>query len=547
MFRALGPADEPIQVGEDPFSITAARWRLATPSAAVAFLGWLLAARREAPTPPPSVLPVPVVPRVARATAPRSSCRLLAISNRLPDLRAPAELGESESETHLEERQRNVGGLVSALEPVLASRGGLWLGWSGRTTPEAEPSAPEVAEDLRPPLAWIDLPASWPEKYYGGFCNRVLWPLFHSMPSRVRFADDEWAAYEKANDAFAAAATALVDPDTAVWVHDYHALLVAQALRRRGHRGPIGLFLHIPFPCIDLLSMIPWAPHLLDAMLDFDLLAFHTRSFLDNFRRCVGALSPAHVGDDAIEHRGRRIRLDVLPIGILPEGFQEPPEPGMAEELSALLQGIAPSRLIIGVDRLDYTKGIPERLQAFGRLFELFPEWKGKVSLVQISVPSRADIPEYAEQRALVENVVGRVNGEYGEARWVPIRYLYRSYGRNHLSQLYRAADVGYVTPLRDGMNLVAKEYVAAQDPENPGVLLLSRFAGAAVELEDAILTNPYHLDGMARDLDRALRMPLEERRERHAKLHGVISRTTAVSWAEDFLRTLEACRAPTA
>ena len=185
-------------------------------------------------------------------------------------------------------------------------------------------------------------------------------------------------------------------------------------------------------------------------------------------------------------------------------------------------------------------------MRAFGRLLELFPEWRGKVSLIQVSVPSRADIPDYAEQRALVENVVGRINGEYGEASWVPIRYLYRSYDRNQLSQLYRAADVGYVTPLRDGMNLVAKEYVAAQDPEDPGALVLSRFAGTAIELSDAILTNPYHLDGMARDLDHALRMPLEERRERHAKLHATISRTTAVSWAEDFLRTLDACRAET-
>ena len=194
---------------------------------------------------------------------------------------------------------------------------------------------------------------------------------------------------------------------------------------------------------------------------------------------------------------------------------------------------------MLGVDRLDYTKGIPERLVAFGRLLELFPEWRGKVSLIQISVPSRADVPEYAEQRANIEGIVGRVNGEFGEAHWVPIRYLYRGYSRPHLSQLYRAARVGYVTPLRDGMNLVAKEYVAAQDPEDPGVLVLSQFAGAAAEMKDAILTNPYWADGMARDLDRALRMPLDERKMRHARSLAIVERTTAQSWAASFLDAL--------
>jgi trehalose 6-phosphate synthase len=547
MFRALAPRDESIQVGGDPYVATAARWTLPDPAATVAFLAWILEARRERPTPPLLVAPARVAPRSARVTAPTTPFRLLAISNRLPDLRQAGEADEADRERRasVDERRRKVGGLVSALEPVLAARGGLWLGWSGRSIPESSPGAPEIADDLRPPLAWIDLPAAFSDKYYAGFCNGALWPLFHSMPSRARFADDEWEAYEAANEAFAGAAAELVGPDAAVWVHDYHALLVGRALRRRGHRGPLGLFLHIPFPCIDLFSTIPWAAQLLDGMLDFDLVAFHTPSYVENFRRSAGALTAAHAADDAIELRGRRIRLAALPLGIVPEGFQEPPEPGMAEELSALLQAIAPSRLVIGVDRLDYTKGIPERLRAFGRLLEMFPEWRTKVSLVQISVPSRADIPDYAEQRALVENVVGRVNGQHGEASWVPIRYLYRSYGRNHLSQLYRAADVGYVTPLRDGMNLVAKEFVAAQDPENPGALVLSRFAGTAVELKDAILTNPYHLDGMAKDLDRALRMPLGERRERHTRLHAAISRTTALTWAEEFLRMLEACRCP--
>jgi alpha,alpha-trehalose-phosphate synthase [UDP-forming]/trehalose-phosphatase len=534
MFRALGAGDEAIQVGSDVARATAASWRLDGPEATGAFLRWILAARAESKTPPPEVLPVPVVrrPRVAAAPSPH---RLLAISNRLPDLRV--------FEDPTDRRKQGVGGLVSALEPVLGARGGLWLGWSGRTALGDEPGPPQIVEGTSPPLAWMDFPQGWAERYYNGFCNRSLWPLFHSFPSRVRFVDAEWEAYEAVNEAFADAAVGLVDADATIWVHDFHMLLLAGALRRRGHRGPIGLFLHVPFPGPDMFSMIPWADRLLDELLQFDLIGLHTRWHVENLRHCVGALTPARLGDDVIEHRGRRIRVDAFPIGIMPEGFQEPPEPAMAEEIGALIQATSPGRLVLGVDRLDYTKGILERLRAFARLCVMFPEWRGKASCVQISVPSRADVPDYAEQRAQIENAVGRINGELGEASWVPVRYLYRSYPRNELSQLYRAADVGYVTPLRDGMNLVAKEYVAAQDPQNPGVLLLSRFAGAAFELSDAVLTNPWHADGMARDLDRALRMPLEERRERHAKLLAAVMRTTAVTWAEDFLRALEACR----
>ncbi len=528
MFRVLSPVDEGVLVGPRAHASTLARWALPGPDAVLAFLGWILAARRGDAPGRSAMLPQ-AIRREPRADPP--SHRLLAISNRLPDLRSPTAPDAT--------RRRNVGGLVSALEPVLAARRGLWLGWSGRTVAADTAGPVEIDDASTPPLAWVDLPEAWYELYYNGFCNRSLWPLFHTFPSRVRFVDEEWDCYVRVNHAFATAARTLVVPDVPVWVHDYHLLLVAGALRRSGHRGPIGLFLHVPFPGIDLFSMLPWAATILDEMLQFDLLGFHTLHDVDNFHQCVRALFPASIDGDGIRHRDRRVRADVFPIGIVPEGFQEPPEPRAAEEIAALLQSIAPSRLLLGVDRLDYTKGIPERVYAFGRLLELFPDWRGQVSLVQISVPSRADVPEYAEQRALIEAAVGRVNGELGEAHWTPIRYLYRAYGRNQLAQLYRAADVGYVTPLRDGMNLVAKEYVAAQDPDAPGVLLLSRFAGAAAELEGAVLTNPYHCDGMARDLDQALRMPAAERRERHRRLYATIAGSTAVSWAEGFLAAL--------
>src|SRR5262245_22048122 len=312
LFRALSPADESVHVGNDERRASAARWELSDPDAARAFLGWVLQVRRDVPTPPPASLPVPLKPIPASAP-PRSSRMLLAISNRLPDLRAPISPEDA--------RRRNVGGLVSALEPVLVRRGGLWLGWSGRTTEDDAPGPTELLAEASPPLAWIDFPRTWLEKYYNGFCNQNLWPLFHSFPARARFSDEEWASYVAANDAFAAAAAELVGPATSVWVHDYHLLLVARALRARGHRGPIGLFLHIPFPPLDLFATMPWADQILDAMLEFDLLAFHTPGYVQNFRHCIDVMSPARLGDDAVEHRTRRIRIEALPIGIMPEGF----------------------------------------------------------------------------------------------------------------------------------------------------------------------------------------------------------------------------------
>jgi trehalose 6-phosphate synthase len=536
MFRALGSADEPVLVGGQQGRGTSARWKLLGSSCCLSFLQWIVAVRREGPNPEPSVLPAPVTAKPGTGEKKISGYQLLAISNRLPHLRSAA-AGAAE------DRKKSVGGLVSALEPALAQRKGIWLGWNGHFVSGSESGFVMIDDESKPALAWIDLPKEWHAKYYNGLSNRSLWPLFHSFPGHVRFALEEWECYEKVNDAFAAAALDLVGPETPIWVHDYHLLLLASALRKKGHRGPIGLFLHIPFPGADMFSLFPWAGRLLDAMLDFDLLGFHTQGYVDNFRQCVGALSPAKVADDVVLHRGRRTRIRDFPIGIIPEDFRQPEASELAEEITAVLSPFSRSRKLLGVDRLDYTKGIPERLLAFGRMLELFPEWRSKVSFLQVSVPSREDVPEYVEQRSRVENIVGRINGEFGEANWVPIRYVYRSYTREQLSLLYRSADVGCATPLRDGMNLVAKEYVAAQNPENPGVLVLSSFAGAARELTDAVLTNPWYVDGMARDLDRALRMPLDERKNRHSRLLAAVSRTTALSWAEDFIATLEACR----
>lgn len=535
MFRAVGATDESIVVRTAERRRTAARWELDDSNEVRSVLRWLHGVR-AGQTPLPVVLP-----REVHQPAPSSvaaSHDLLVVSNRLPDLR------------HVEgddgERKRSVGGLVSALEPALRSRGGMWLGWSGKTVSSSEPITTGVAEQDESSgvqLAWVDYTESWYRNYYAGFCNGTLWPLFHSFPTRVEMSDAGWSAYREVHEAFADLAAPHTSSRATIWAHDYHLLLFAHVMRQRGHTGPMGHFLHIPFPSLDMFAMLPWAAQLMDALLDFDLLGFHTPQHVANFLSCASALLPAKVSDDVVKHRGRETHVAAMPIGIVPDAFQESPEPAVVEEIEGMMRSLGEAKLVLGVDRLDYTKGIPERLQAFGRMLEMFPEWRGKVSLVQISVPSRADVPLYGEQRATIESIVGRLNGEYGEAAWVPVRYLYRSYGKQQLAQLYRSAAVGYVTPLRDGMNLVAKEYVAAQDPEDPGVLLLSQFAGAAVEMQDAVLTNPYHIDGMARDLDRALRMQRDERKARHTKLLATVQRSNAVTWAESFLDALAACR----
>lgn len=535
MFRVMGGNDEPVVVRTAEKRRTAARWELESSDDVRSTLRWIHGVR-SGHTPLPIVLPREIEQPIPESIS--ASHDLLVVSNRLPELRSAGDQGD---------RKRNVGGLISALEPALKTRKGMWLGWSGKTVAASDEITTGVFGEDDPEatvkLAWVDYKEHWYRHYYSGFSNGTLWPLFHSFPSRVAISDDGWAAYKEVHEAFAEVAAQLTSRTATIWAHDYHLLLFARAMRQRGHTGPIGHFLHIPFPSFDMFSMLPWAAEVMDALLDFDLLGFHTPQHVQNFLACVQALLPATISDDVVRHRGRETHVTAMPIGIIPEAFQEASEPAIVEEIEGLMRILGTTKLVLGVDRLDYTKGIPERLLAFGRMLEMFPEWRGKVSLIQISVPSRADVPLYAEQRATVESIVGRLNGELGEATWLPVRYLYRSYGREQLSQLYRAAAVGYVTPLRDGMNLVAKEYVAAQNSEDPGVLLLSKFAGAAVEMHDAVLTNPYHIDGMARDLDRSLRMQLDERKSRHAKLLATVERSNAVTWAEGFLDALAACR----
>jgi alpha,alpha-trehalose-phosphate synthase [UDP-forming]/trehalose-phosphatase len=527
MFQAVQARD--VAVGVAPGRrATHADVAVADVAGVRAFLRWLIAHRtQQHPSDRPSTAPPMSLPVQLRADQLTTGAKLVVVSNRLPNPPATAEA-----------RKREAGGLVSALEPALIQHGGVWLGWSGH---EREPGLDVIIEpDAQPVRASFHYPPGWREKFYAGLCNGSLWPLLHGFPTRLRYRDDDWRVYEAANRAYAVAARELAAPDASIWLHDYHLLLAGRELREIGHRGPIGLFLHVPFPPRDVFETLPWAGDLLAGMLDCDVLGFHTQRWADNFLACARLIAGAQVSDRGLVSLGdRRTKVEVIPVGIDPAAFAGEIHKTASDTFGEMQASLGERRMVLGVDRLDYTKGIPERLEAFGRLLETFPEWRRTVSLIQVSVPSRSDVPEYAELRHRVENLVGRINGEHGEADWVPVRYLYRSYDRTALAQLYRSADVGLVTPLRDGMNLVAKEYVASQDPDDPGVLVLSRFAGAAEHMPDAVLTNPFHTDGVARDLDRALRMPLDERRRRWRSCQDEVERNTANRWAERFLSLL--------
>jgi len=430
---------------------------------------------------------------------------------------------------------------VSALEPALRSSDGIWVGWSGETRPR--PTRLTVHAEEQPARATFDMTPEWRQQFYGGFCNRTLWSLFHGFRSKVQYSDADWDAYVRANDTYARHAIEVAALDAVIWVHDYHLLLTAQALRRLGHRGPIGLFLHVPFPSREMLETMPWATELLEAMLDFDLIGFHTDLWAENFYGALRGMRKVSCDPGLVRHGERVTTVRVFPLPIDAAAFAVKTEE--TAEVAGLREQIGSRRLLLGVDRLDYSKGIPERLDAYERMLDRTPEWRGKVTLVQIAVPSRAELPDYVELRSRIESMVGRINGKYGETDWVPIRYLYRSYDHQVLAQLYRMADVALVTPLRDGMNLVAKEFVAAQDPSHPGVLVLSQYAGAAEELSAALLTNPFHPEGLASDIERALRMPVEERLQRHRSLSAVVTGAgTPATWASEYLHCLARARA---
>ncbi|MAE06056.1 MAG: trehalose-6-phosphate synthase [Nitrospinae bacterium] len=457
--------------------------------------------------------------------------KLVVVSNRLPSL------PEKDSPRS---RKENVGGLVSALISALElSGGGVWFGWSGKSSPgEKKKNASWSFGSTQ--IVGFDLTRREINSYYNGFCNRALWPLLHGFQSEVQLHRQENLAYNLVNARFAQELLPYLEKNDSVWVNDYHLFLLGRELRRLGHEGPIGFFLHIPFPSYVTWQILPEPEEVLDGMMDFDLVGLHTRTYRDNYVYTSQRLIDSSWDGKYLRASGRRQRVHMIPIGVDPERFG----PGDAKTPAGrrrrgLQEEAGNAQIILGVDRLDYTKGIPQRILSFEALLQHHPEYRSKVCMFQICAPSRSEVPEYINQKKSVESIVGRINGEFAEHDWVPIRYFYRSYPHDRLSVFYREAHACLVTPLRDGMNLVAKEYIAAQDPEDPGVLVLSKFTGAAEDLTEAVIVNPYLPEDVADGIARALSMPLQERVERHEILLEKVVRHSAEWWFKTFLKEL--------
>jgi trehalose 6-phosphate synthase/phosphatase len=435
------------------------------------------------------------------------------------------------------------GGLVTALRGALAARGGRWIGWPGLSADELERAGGLPLPD-DPHVAYVPVPLTAAEvsEYYGQFANRTLWPLFHYFVEHARVDRAAWPAYERVNERFADTAAAEAPPGATVWIHDYQLFRTPMYLRTRRPDATIAFFLHIPFPAADVFRILPWSRALLRGMLGADYVGFHTASYAAHFLNAVEWLLGGEVDRSrgAVQFEGREVATGVHPVGIPVADTEARARSALARPASRRPDGI---REILGVDRLDYTKGIRERLLAVERLLERYPEYRGKVVFTQVAVPSRERVAEYDRLKRDVDETVGRINGRFAEEGWSPVRYLARSLDQDALAGLYARADVALVTPLRDGMNLVAKEYVASQVGPEPGVLVLSELAGAAEALQEALPVNPFDIDGVAEAIHAALAMPAVERRARMAALRDRVKGLDVAAWADGFLAAAESAR----
>lgn len=463
--------------------------------------------------------------------------RLVVVSNRLPVVLAK----DKDQRWQIEPGH---GGLVTALAPVLRNRGGVWVGWPGTVAESGLDEALSVASmkvgyELRP----VTLTDEEIDGFYYGFSNEIVWPLFHDLQSRCNFDPSYWNTYRDVNRKFVRVITESTRPGDYLWVHDYHLMLLAPELRLKGFRGEVGFFLHIPFPPLDLFVKLPWRFQILRALLEYDLIGFQTSRDRRNFIQCIRTL----IRDVDVEGRGRvmlvraggrEIRVGVFPVGIDYRSFSRDAGAKEVAEAAWYIHEHLPERqIILGVDRLDYSKGIPDRLEAFRTALIRYPDLCGKVSLVQVVVPSRENIPEYQLLKTEIEQLVSQINGEFTESGWIPIHYVFRSLSRTELLAHYRTAEIGLVTPLKDGMNLIAKEYCACSLEENC-VLILSEFAGAAAQLQrGALLVNPYDVEGVADAIHRALNMNAVERRLRMRRLRQSVRRHDIFWWVDSFLQ----------
>jgi trehalose 6-phosphate synthase len=454
--------------------------------------------------------------------------RLIVISNRV-------------SKPH-GEGQGAQGGLAVALSAALRDHRGLWFGWSGETAAEFTGHIDFERSD-GVTTATIDLEEQDVDEYYNGYANRTLWPLFHYRIDLAEYDRSFAGGYERVNERFAETVQPLIEPDDLIWVHDYHLIPLAQQLRDRGVKNRIGFFLHIPWPPARLMVSLPFHEGLVLSMLAYDVIGFQTEEWLESFRHYVERELGGHCDEDGTIHVGERsVHAGAYPIGIDYAEFAKAAASPVAQSAFERMRvSAAGRRTIIGVDRLDYSKGLEERFLGYRRFLEDHENCQGEVFLLQIAPPSRGEVATYEVIRERLDELSGRINGEFAEVDWVPIRYVNQGYPREELAGFYRAAEIGLITPLRDGMNLVAKEYVAAQDPEDPGVLILSRFAGAALQLKEALLVNPYSKEEISDAILQAIQMPREERVRRWRALNESVERDDVLAWRKAFVAALTA------
>ena len=434
----------------------------------------------------------------------------------------------------------SAGGLAVVIGSFLKRNQGLWFGWSGRTVPRGEEAVRKIKHGS---VTYVttDLSRSDFQEYYNGFANRMLWPILHYRLDLAEFSSRDMAGYLRVNEHFADSLQAMLKPDDLIWVHDYHLMPLAKALRERGVENKIGFFLHVPFPPRDMLTCLPKHERIILSLCHYDLVGFQTDNDADNLAEYLREECRMPSSDRRTFTAGQRtLRIGVFPVGVEMNEFERlGRRASKVAVVREVVRSLADRSMIIGVDRLDYSKGLGLRMRAFEQFLGEYPRWRGSVTYLQITPRSRSEIREYADMERRIDETVGRVNGHYGEAAWTPIRYVNRPYSRTALAGLYRSSRAALVTPLRDGMNLVAKEYVAAQDPDDPGVLILSRFAGAAVECQAALLVNPYDQQAVAAAINEALSMPLDERRARHEALIKVLSENDIKYWGERFVAAL--------
>jgi trehalose 6-phosphate synthase len=435
----------------------------------------------------------------------------------------------------------SAGGLAMALSAAIRRANGIWFGWSGESIPTYTGEV-HVQDRAGVTVATVDLDSQDVEEYYNGYANSLLWPLFHYRTDLGGYERAFGEGYLRANVRFAQALHGLLRPDDLIWVHDYHLIPLARELRALGVTNRIGFFLHIPWPPRRLLTTLPGHRALVEALFDYDLVGFQTEDHLEAFCDYVRSEAEGLIDAQSAHAFGREIQIGAFPIGLDAAEFVAASRgPEALEMYERMVVSRAGRRMIVGVDRLDYSKGLEERFLAYEQFLADSPAAHEDVFYLQIATPSREQVDAYQTIRARLDSISGRVNGAYSTVEWVPIRYVNRTYARSHLAGVYRAAAVGLITPLRDGMNLVAKEYVAAQDAADPGVLILSDFAGAASQLRQALIVNPYSREEVADSIRRALQMPLSERRSRWEQLMDQVTVNDVTRWRDAFVARLSA------